>query len=429
MTILLTNAALLLTEPDCRVVTGDMIIRDGKIAQMGDFPHPEVDKIDKIIDCTDKLVMPGLINCHTHMYMSIFRNYADDLAFGDWLFGKILPAEDKLSPEDAYWCNLLSCIEMIRSGTTCFLDMHMFVNQCAEAARQTGMRAVLSRGLVGTEAADAGGQRRLDEALGEAAAYAGCDLLSFMLAPHAIYTCGEGYLRHVAEAAKQHGLPLHIHLSETQQEFDDAVQAYGLTPTAYLEKIGFFAVPTVAAHGVYLTDEDIAILQRRGVSIATNPISNMKLGNGFAPVSRLVEASVNVCLGTDSAASNNALNLFREMSTLSYIHKGVDKNAQSLSAVQALNIATANGARALGLAEKTGTLAVGKQADVVILDRNTPAFTPRNNPAAALVYAANGSEVETVIINGQIVMEQRRLTTVDEQEVYRQVEKIRRAVL
>ena len=426
MTILLTNAALLLTEPHMHVETGDLLIQNGRIAQIGAVAPL---RADKTIDCTDKLVIPGLINCHTHMYMSIFRNYADDLSFGDWLFGKILPAEDKLTPEDAYWCNLLSCIEMIKSGTTCFLDMHMFIHQCAKAARQTGMRAVLSRGLVGDDPQDEAGLHRIDEALTEAAAYQNDDLLTFMLAPHAIYTCGEDYLRHLVTVARENNLPFHLHLSETQTEFDDAMAKYGLTPTAYLEKLGLLTVPTVAAHCVYLTDEDIAILQRHNVSVATNPISNMKLGNGFAPVSRLLAAGVNVCLGTDSAASNNALNLFREMSALSYIHKGVDKNGQSLTAIEALTIATQNGANALGLADKIGSLTVGKQADLAILDLNQPAFIPRNNLAASLVYSANGSEVETVIINGQIVMEQRRITGVDEQEVYRQVERIRQAVL
>jgi len=426
LNIVIKNAHVLLCEPELRTVQCDLQISGGRIAGLG---SGGVFRADKVIDGAHKLVMPGLINCHTHIYMSIFRNYADDLNFHKWLFDKIMPVEDRLEPEDAYWCNLLSCLEMIKTGTTCFLDMHMFKGQSVRAAMESGMRAVISRGLVGESADDPAGSGRLAEAWEEMDMARGRDRIGFMLAPHAIYTCGAGYLRHLVEMAKEKDIGLHIHLAESKKEFDDALQAYGCTPTAYLERLGLFAVPTVAAHGVYLTDEDIAILSRNGVHVASNPISNMKLGNGFAPVDKLLRAGVNLCVGTDGASSNNTLNMFKELSALSYIHKGVTGDALSVSARQALTCGTINGAKALGLGGKTGAIAPGMRADLVVIDLNRPQMRPANDLVSALVYSANGSEVETVIIDGQIVLEGGEAKTLDEERIYFEIDRIKNKVL
>ena len=383
---------------------------------------------DRVIDGRGKLVMPGLINCHTHAYMSVFRNYADDLSFSDWLFGKIMPAENRLTPEDAYWCNLLSCIEMIRTGTTCFLDMHMFGGQSVRAAADSGMRAVISRGLASEPGEAPAASRRLAEALEEMDCAQGNPLITFLLAPHAIYSCDKDLLRHVAQLARARGLGLHIHLAESRAELDNCQKAHGCTPVQYLDTLGFFDSPTIAAHCVHLTDEDIAILKKRGVCVATNPISNMKLGNGFAPVGELLDAGVTVCIGTDGAASNNALNMFREMGMLAQVHKGTAQNAQALPAAQVLHAATLAGAQALGLNKKIGSIAPGKQADVIVLDLCQPHLQPLNNPISGLVYSATGMEVETVMVRGNILMENRRLNTIDEQRVYTEMERIRRAL-
>ena len=378
---------------------------------------------DKVIDGKDKLVIPGLINCHTHSYMSFMRNVADDLSFMDWLFGTIDPIEQQMTDEDTYWGANLAIIEMMKSGTTCFNDMQMNIHQTTRAVKESGMRAVICRGLVGS-GNDEAGQSRLRQAYEERDAAADCDRLTFRLGPHAPYTCDDAFLKIVAEEAKREKMGIHIHLSESESEISQIQEKYGCTPIALAEKCGIFDVPAIAAHCVQVTDEDIAILKRKNVSVVTNPASNMKLGNGFAPIAKMLEQGVNVCLGTDGAASNNCLNMFHELSLLTLIHKGTGRTPQCVSAKEGFRIATINGAKALGLEKEIGSIEVGKKADLAILDLNTPSLTPRNNLLAGLSYSANGSEVDTVIINGQITMEGRKILTMDERKIFGKVQDI-----
>jgi len=420
MNLHLKNGSLLLTEPEVETVKSDLFISGTEIAGIGKTPDNFTP--DKVIDCTGKLVIPGLINCHTHACMSIFRNYADDLMFHDWLFNRIWPVEDKLLAEDAYWCNLLSFMEMIRSGTTSFMDMYMYMNECIQAVNDSGMRAVMTRGFLGQDAGDEGGQRRIAEFFEAREAAKGNDKITFRLGPHAVYTCGAGYLEHLIGIAKKEGLGFNVHVSESKKEVDDCIAEHGKTPVEYLRDLGLFDIPTVAAHCAWITDKDIEIFRDKNVSVATNPVSNMKLGNGFAPVSKLLKAGVNVCVGTVSAASNNRQNMFAELAVLSYIHKGVDIDAQSVSAKTALEMGTVNGAKALGL--NAGAIVTGKKADLAIMDLRHPHLQPENNLAAGLIYSANGSEIETVIIDGEIVMENRRFMSIDEDRVYAEIRRI-----
>ncbi len=396
-------------------------IEGNRIAAVGE--KPEGFREDKVIDGQDRLVIPGLINCHTHSYMAFMRNVADDLSFMDWLFGTIDPIEQQMTDEDTYWGACLAIIEMIKSGTTCFNDMQMNIHQTTRAVKESGMRAVISRGLIGS-GHDEAGQMRLRQAYEERDAAKDCDRLSFMLGPHAPYTCDDGFMRVVSEEAKKNGMRIHVHLSESVSEIEQIHEKYGLTPIEMADRNGLFDVPAIAAHCVQVTDEDIAILKGKKVSVVTNPASNMKLGNGFAPIGKMVEMGVNVCLGTDGAASNNSLNMFRELGLLTLIHKGVNKTPQCISAREGFRIATINGAKALGLEEETGSIEAGKKADLAILDLNTPSLTPRNNLIAGLSYSANGSEVETVIIDGKIVMENRKVLTMDEELVYKKINEI-----
>ncbi len=421
MNIKLENIlAVISDEREYEIEETDIFIKDGIIQGIGKFDGEF--KADKIVDGKDKLAVPGLINCHTHTYMSVFRNIADDLSFDDWLFKNIMPREDKLSNEDAYWGALLACVEMIKTGTTCFLDMHMFKNQTARAAVDSGMRAVISRGLSGENRNDEGSVRRINEALEEFDEWKDKEKLSFMLAPHAIYTCGTDYIEFIIDKAKEYNLPLHTHLSETRYEVSEAKKNYNMTPVQYLDSLGFFETGTVAAHCVHLEDIDFDILKEKNVSVALNPISNMKLGNGFAPVCKMIDKGINICMGTDSAASNNSLNLFSDMNHTALIHKGLNENAQAVNAFEVFKAATINGAKALKI--NSGQIKVGKAADIAILDLNCPQMRPKNNIMAALSYSANGSEVDTVIIGGDIVMENRKLSYIDEKEVYDKVEKI-----
>lgn len=422
MGIVIENALVVLPEGSEDVIQETSLYIEGdKIAGIGDMPAGFT--ADKVIDGTDKLVIPGLINCHTHSYMSFMRNVADDLSFMDWLFGTIDPIEQQMTDEDTYWGANLAIIEMMKSGTTCFNDMQMNIHQTTRAVKESGMRAVICRGLVGS-GNDEAGQSRLRQAYEERDAAKDCDRLTFKLGPHAPYTCDDEFLKIVAAEAKKEKMGIHVHLSESESEISQIQEKYGCTPIALAEKCGIFDVPAIAAHCVQVTDEDIAILKRKNVSVVTNPASNMKFGNGFAPIAKMLDAGINVCLGTDGAASNNCLNLFHELSLLTLIHKGTGKTPQCVSAKEGFRIATINGAKALGLEKEIGSIEVGKKADLAILDLNTPSLTPRNNLIAGLSYSANGSEVDTVIINGQITMENRKILTVDEKLVYGKIQDI-----
>ena len=422
MGILLKDILAALPEGEKDIIRkADLYVEGNRIVSIDE--EPKGFQAEKIIEGKDRLAIPGLINCHTHSYMSFMRNVADDLSFMDWLFGTIDPIEQKMTDEDTYWGACLAIIEMMKSGTTCFNDMQMNIHQTTRAVKESGMRAVICRGLVGS-GDDEGGQMRLRQAFEERDAARDCDRLSFMLGPHAPYTCDEGYMRIVSEEAKKNHMRIHVHLSESESEIQQIKEKYGCSPIEMAERNGLFDVPAIAAHCVQITESDMEILKAKGVSVVTNPASNMKLGNGFAPVPEMLEKGINVCIGTDGAASNNSLNLFHEMSLLALIHKGVKRTPQCISAAQNFRIATINGAKALGLSEEIGSLEVGKKADIAILNLNTPSLTPRNNLLAGLSYSANGSEVETVIIDGKITMENRRVLTMDEEVVYEKVNEI-----
>lgn len=412
MGIVIRNALAVLPQGETDTVgTHTIYIEGDRIT--GIDAQPEGFVADEEIDWSDYLVIPGLINAHTHTYMSMMRNCADDLPFMEWLFERVDPIEGRLTEEDAYWASLLGQMEMIRSGTTTFNDMQMHIHQTTRAAKESGMRAVICRGLVGT--AYDRNDMRLQQAFEEMADGADCGRLTFLLGPHAPYTCGPDYLRMVADVAKERGLGIHIHLAESVSECENLQKEQGCTPIEYAERAGVFDVPVIAAHCVQVTEADIAILAKHGVSVVTNPASNMKLGNGFAPVPEMMAAGVNVCLGTDGAASNNAQNMFREMGLLALIHKGTHRTPECVNAQQVFRAATANGAKALGL--ETGSIEVGKKADLALLRRTEASLTPNNNLLAGLCYSASGAEVDTVLIDGRIVMRSRELKTIDEERV------------
>lgn len=422
MGILLKSILAVLPENDRDVIKEtDIYIEGSRIVGIGE--KPEGFSADKVVNGKDRLAIPGLINCHTHSYMSFMRNVADDLSFMDWLFGTIDPIEQQMTDEDTYWGACLAIIEMMKSGTTCFNDMQMNIHQTTRAVKESGMRAVICRGLVGS-GDDEAGQSRLKQAYEERDAAKDCDRLTFMLGPHAPYTCDDAYMRIVSEEAKKNHMGIHVHLSESESEIQQIKEKYGCSPIEMADKNGLFDVPAIAAHCVQITESDMDILRKKQVSVVTNPASNMKLGNGFAPVPAMLEKGINVCLGTDGAASNNSLNLFHELSLLTLIHKGVNRTSQCISAREGFRIATINGAKALGLEKETGSLEVGKKADIAILNLNTPSLTPRNNLLAGLSYSANGSEVETVIIDGKVTMENRKVLTLDEALVYQKVNDI-----
>ncbi|MBP3913612.1 MAG: amidohydrolase [Lachnospiraceae bacterium] len=419
MGIVIKNVHILGQEREKRT---DVYITGDHIASIGKEPASFLK--DEEIDGSHKFLMPGLINAHTHGYMTLMRNYADDLPFHEWLFGRILPMEDELTPEDAYWGTLLGMAEMIRSGTTTFVDMHMFPRMVVKACASSGMRALLTRGLVGSDRHDEGGMKRIEQAMDEMeygkSIGAPC---MFGLGPHAIYTCGEDFLRYVTELAHEKGLLINMHLAETKKEFDDCLAEHGMTPAEYAASLGMTDGPAIFAHCVYLGENDFGILANPNVSVATNPASNMKLANGFAPVPRMLKEGIRVALGTDGAGSNNNLNLFTEMHLLTLAHKGNLCDSLVLNAEETVRIATKNGAAAIGR-EDLGSIEPGKTADLVLIDENAPSMIPNFNRMAAVAYSANGSEVSDVLIGGRIVMRDRQLMTIDEERVHYEVERV-----
>ena len=419
MNYLITNGKVL-TETEGQgfgVVQTDIYIKDGIIQKIG---AGVPDDVYEVIDANNQLVMPGLINMHTHAYMSCLKNYADDVPFNKWLFEKIMPVEDKLSSEAAYWSSLLACIEMIRTGTTCFVDMHMFQSQSCRAATHAGMRAFIGRGLVGEDLYEDGNTRFI-EAITEKNE-CGNNLIQFILSPHAIYSCSERMLRQINEEAYKLGMLKQIHLSESTFEVETAIQKYGKTPVEFLSDIGFLDSKTILAHCVKLTDRDIELINENKASVVTNPASNAKLGNGIAPVVSMINQGVNVCLGTDSVASNNTLNMFREMGLLSLLHKASQDNPTALSSTTVLRTATVNSAKALGFDRKLGAIVEGAYADLIFVDLTSPSLFPNNNIISSLCYSANGTEVSSVMINGKFVMRNGAFTTIDIDRVYYEIE-------
>ncbi|MBQ9065857.1 MAG: amidohydrolase [Blautia sp.] len=403
----------------------DLYVADGVIQAVlepGEVPDPVTEKRTFTrIDASGRLIMPGLINMHTHAYMTLLRNYADDVDFGEWLFNRISPAEDRITPEDAYAGNLLAFAEMIRSGTTSYVDMHMFKGQSSAAASAAGMRAFIGRGLVGNDLYTEG-LSRFEEALEEQAE---CDstLISFTLAPHAIYTCSPKFYEQVAKEAEKRGMLKQTHLSESRTEVSDCLKKYGKTPVEIMQDTGFLDGGAILAHCVHMQPGDIEIIQKSGSTVVTNPASNAKLGNGFAPVKDFLNQGVNLCLGTDGTASNNTLNMFREMGLLSLIHKGISEDPTALSAQQVLKAVTVNAAKALGQEDRLGVIKEGAEADLIFLDLKSPNMYPLNDVVSSLVYSSNGSEVCDVMIQGRFVMKNRSLTTIDLERVYRVVER------
>jgi 5-methylthioadenosine/S-adenosylhomocysteine deaminase len=422
MSILIENTCILpLTGCDSTIENGYLIIEDNLIKEMGRGSAPPAEYL-RVIDGKQKVVMPGFINTHTHAAMTLMRGYADDLPLMEWLEQKIWPLEARLTGEDVYWGTMLAILEMIKSGTTTFNDMYFFMEDTARAVEQTGIRAVLSRGLVGVgPSAEAG----LEESRELAQRWHRTreERITVMLGPHAPYTCPPDYLHKVIALARELGLGIHTHISETKGEAEDIKKQYGKTSAALMEEVGLFDLPAIAAHCVHLSQTDISILKRCGIGVAHNPESNMKLASGIAPVPELLEAGIAVGLGTDGASSNNNLDMLQEMRTCSLLHKVNSMNPTVLPAYQALEMATVNGARALGLDNEIGSLQPGLKADLILLDLNSAHMRPVHDVVANIVYSAQAGDVHTVIINGQIVMENRKILTFDEDQVLEQAEK------
>ncbi len=416
-TILFTGARIM-TMDETKPVSfrGDLLVEGDRIAAVNEEAGGIArSSAERVIEGRDLLIMPGLINTHGHAAMTLLRGYADDLPLKEWLEEKIWPIEEKLDADDIYWGTLLAIAEMLKGGTTTFTDMYFFMERAAEAAAEAKIRAVLARGLVGL---GGGGGTALQEAVAFQRNWHGAaeGRISVTFGPHAPYTCPPDFLRMVAEEADKTGSALQIHLAETVGEVADCRRDYGCTPVEHLHRLGIFERQVIAAHCVHLTGEDIEILAESRVGVAHNPGSNLKLGSGIAPVARLLEAGVTVGLGTDGASSNNNLDLLEEMRLAALLAKGSAMEPTLIPALAALRMATAGGAELLGL-DSVGILKEGYKADLIALNLKAPQATPLFDAPAHVVYAAAAADTRYVIVDGEILVEEGRLTGLDEVKI------------
>lgn len=381
----------------------DIFIDEGRIKKIGKSLDLKAE--ERIDGKGKKAVLPGLVNCHTHAAMNLFRGYGDDLPLKIWLEKKIWPLEAKLTREDVYWGTKFACLEMIKTGTTCFNDMYWFEEASVEAAEEMGIRAKV--GLVLIDILPMGSKENLERKwniFGKRK----FKTVSFSVAPHAIYTVSRENLIWARNFARKNKLILHIHISETEEEIKNCLKKWKVRPVEYLEKIGFLGSDVVLTHGVCLSDKEIKILGKRGCSLSYNPCSNLKLAVGeIFPYKRLKKEKVNICLGTDGAASNNNLDMFEEMKIASLIQKYREEDSTAAPAKEMLDSATKNGSRALKI--NSGQIKEGKLADLILVDLNQISLNPGHNLVSDLVYSASGQVVSDSICNGKILMRSRKV--------------------
>jgi len=429
--LIISNGTLLpMTSGSTPIQDGAIAISDGRIDAMGATSEIE-NAFDAVttIDARGGLIMPGLVNSHTHAAMTCYRGLADDLPLMEWLNYYIFPAEAKSDSDQVHWSTLLACAEMIRSGTTTFCDMYLFEDRVSQAVKQAGMRAFVGEVLYDFPSPHYGPIEQGLKFTESLIQYWQNDpLISVAVEPHALYTCSPELLKKCRQMADRYGVPLIIHLSETQSEIEEVYKKYGKRPVDHLENLGLFSSPLIACHCVWLTGEEMDLLARRKVRVVHNLESNLKLASGVAPVPELLSRGVVVGLGTDGCASNNNLDLFQEMDFVAKVHKVHRLDPTVMPAQSVLEMATLGGARVLGMEKEIGSLEVGKKADVIILDLNKPHLQPVYNIVSHLVYSATGADVRDVIIDGKVIMENRKLLTLDEGEILERMGELRQEI-
>jgi len=417
--ILIINAHILTVDKDMNTIQrGFVLINNTKIVDLGSmdkFHSAYGNKLDvkEEIDALGDLILPGFINAHSHFAMTLFRGLADDLPLMEWLNSYIWPIEAKLKPEDCFIGTQLAAIEMIQGGTTSACDMYFYEEKSLDALEAIGFRGILGYGMI-----DLNKQEKREIEVKKTLKFLdyvnkNSKVCSAIISPHAPNTCSDELLLEAKQLSEKHNLPLQIHLSETESEVKDVKKNKKYSPVEYLEKLDFLSNKLVAAHCVWLTDEECKILQKYHVNIAHNPTSNLKLGSGLFRYAELSKLGVNIALGTDGAASNNNLSMLQEIRMASCLHKGINLNPELLPSQDALKMATINGAKSFGLESTIGSLEIGKKADLIIIDTKTPNVWPPHNPYSLIAYSAYDTNVKTTIIDGKIVMRNRLFLGID----------------
>jgi 5-methylthioadenosine/S-adenosylhomocysteine deaminase len=406
-----------------------MIIKNGLIYYKGEIVKKDIETEDnKIIrigknlegesyDAENKLILPGLVNTHTHLAMTLLRGYADDLPLNEWLEKYIWPVESKLKGEDVHYGSLSGIIEMIKSGTTCFNDMYFFMDRVADAVIESGIRGVLTHGCI--ELFDPKkGETEIKESLRIVKICEKNDRTEFMFGPHSPYTCSKEFLMKIKELADKYNKYIHMHVSETKNEVENIEKQYKMKPMEYLKD--FLDENVLIAHAVHLTEKEIQILKEKNVKISHNPVSNLKLSSGIAPIPELLKNGILVSLGTDGTASNNSLNIFEDLKIMALIHKL--KDPKNLKAEESLKIATENGGKALNL--KIGKIEEGYLADMIFIDLKAASLNPKHNLISNIVYSMDTDAIKDVMIDGRFVMQNRKILTLDEEKIIEKTDKI-----
>jgi 5-methylthioadenosine/S-adenosylhomocysteine deaminase len=433
--------------PDISNRDADIIIEGGVLITMVDGQAPldpariwvkgdrisHIEKADnkseyhgdaEIIDARNCIIMPGLVNAHSHTAMTLFRGLADDLPLKEWLFDKIFPAESEhLRPETVYWGSLLGCLEMIASGTTSVIDGYFFQDDTVRAIHKSGLRGVIAQGVIDFPAPGvpnpednlAVGEEYIKRWLGYS------DLIKPGMFCHSPLTCSDKTLKRAMEISRDFSLPLQIHLAETSEEVSEIVNRTGKRPVHHLDALGILDEGLIAAHAIHLSDDEMECLAKRGVKTVHVPESNMKLSSGVARVSEMVELGLTVGLGTDGCASNNNLDLFQEMDSAAKLGKVFTLNPVNMDATTVLKMVTSWGASLLGLEKEIGTIEVDKKADIITVDLNGPHLVPLYNPLSTIVYSASGADVRDVIVNGRILLKDRTFLTLEPEEIIERV--------
>ena len=425
--IIIRNGRVVTMGPDHGVIEkGALAVRGDRILEVGsEGALNKTYEARRVIDAGGGIIMPGLVNTHTHAAMTCFRGLADDLPLMTWLHDHIFPAEAKLTPEIVYQGTRLACAEMVLSGTTTFCDMYLFEDAVAQAAKDAGVRAVVGEVLYDFPSPNYGPvEEGLKYTESLICKWQDDPLMTIAVEPHSAYLCSPDLLKKAKAIADRHGAPMVIHLSESDHEVTQLREKYGRTPVQHLAEIGFLSSKLIADHCVAITQEDMALLKAFDVKVAHNPESNMKLASGIAPVPELLRHGITVGIGTDSCASNNNLDLFQEMDTVAKLHKAQTLDPTVMDAPTVVRMATIDGARVLGLEDEIGSLERGKKADIIVIDIRQPHLVPMYNVYSHLVYAVSGHDVVTAIVDGQVLMENRVLSTLDADRVMEDVNRI-----
>jgi 5-methylthioadenosine/S-adenosylhomocysteine deaminase len=416
--IVVKNGTILTMDPENRLLEGGIVgIENDTIKTVGQISAKKITG-KKVIDADGGIILPGLINGHTHAAMSLFRGLADDLPLMDWLNKYIFPVESRMDGDFVYVGTLLACAEMILSGTTTFCDMYLFEEEVAKAAKKAEMRCLVGEVLYDFDSPNYGtienGFAYSESLINN---WKGDPLVSIAVEPHSLFTCSPDLLQKANELALKHKVPLITHLAETINELNDIKDRYGRTPVEHLQALGLLGGHLIADHCVHLREDEIEVLVEAGVKAIHNPESNMKLASGIAPIPEMLRKGMTIGLGTDGCASNNNLDLFTEMDMAAKLHKLNTMDTTVMDAMTVLKMATIEGAKALGMESLIGSIEEGKKADIIVVDVKKPHLTPMYNPYSHLVYAARGNDVVHSIINGKLVMEGRKMSGLELDEI------------